>query len=159
MYSMFRKKNRQAGLAVVEFAIALPFLVLVALAVVELGRGLYQYNTLTKAVHDGARFLADDVMDGSGTINLTQDLIDATKNLVVYGTIDTSGNQVLKNLSVSNVAVTTEFVLLSDGAADDNHIKVSATHTFQPLFPALSVLGYSMLPTMTASTVERALQI
>ena len=39
----------QRGLAMVEFAIALPLLVLMLLGIAEFGRLLYQYNTLLQA--------------------------------------------------------------------------------------------------------------
>ena len=43
----------QRGLAMVEFAIALPLLVLMLLGIAEFGRLLYQYNTLLQAWKDG----------------------------------------------------------------------------------------------------------
>lgn len=161
---MGRIHGRQGGLAAVEFAIALPLIILIALAVVELGRGLYQFNTLSKAVHDGARFLADDIFIGHSGSSLPAilatdtDLVAATKNLVVSGDVD-GGPPVLEGLTTSSVTITSEFVDLSDIGTDDNHIKVSASFTFVPLFPTLSALGYSMVPTFTASAVERALKI
>ena len=51
-------RHRQRGLAIVEFAIVLPLLLLLSLATTELGRALYQQDTLNKAVRDGARHLA-----------------------------------------------------------------------------------------------------
>ncbi len=49
-------RQYQNGLAIVEFAIVLPLLLLMMLATAEFGRALYQYNTLSKAVRDGARY-------------------------------------------------------------------------------------------------------
>ena len=42
----------------VEFAIMLPLLIILLLGISELGRALYQLNTLTKAVNTGTRYLA-----------------------------------------------------------------------------------------------------
>jgi Flp pilus assembly protein TadG len=158
------KQGRQKGLATVEFAIALPLIALIALAVTELGRGLYHYNTLSKAVHDGARFLADDIFieqpfsDVPTILASNATLVGQTKNLVVSGDVD-GGTALLKGLTTGNVTVGSVPVTMSDGGID-NHIVVTATYTFPTLlFPDLSVLGYSMSPTFTVTAVERALKI
>ena len=49
----------------VEFAIALPLLLLLLLAVAEFGRMLSHYNSLLQANRDAARYLA--VMPGTAT--------------------------------------------------------------------------------------------
>jgi hypothetical protein len=149
--------NRQRGLAAMEFAIALPLIILIALAVTELGRGLYQYNTLTKAVRDGARHLSNVAVGPLGIVDITPH-IGATQNIVVYGDID-GGTSVLPGLAPGDVTVSAVAVPLPGGGISPNHVQVSATYTFTPLFPALSSLGYSMVPAMTASTVQRALAL
>jgi hypothetical protein len=151
-------KAKQQGLAVVEFAIVLPVIVLIALAVTELGRGLYQYNTLTKAVRDGARYLSDVAVVPPGIVDISP-FVSNTQNLVVYGDVDGGSTPVLPGLSTGDVSVNAIAVTLPGGGITTNHIQVSATHTFVPLFPALSSLGYSMVPTMTASTIQRALTL
>ena len=151
-------RKQQRGLAATEFAIALPLIVLLALAVTELGRGLYQYNTLTKAVRQGARHLSDVAIGPVGTIDIAPH-IAATQNLVVYGDTGGGATPMLPGLTTADVSISTVDVPLPSGGISPNHIEVSATYTFTPLFPALSSLGYSMVPTMTASVVERALQI
>ena len=155
--SLYSSRHRQRGLATMEFAIALPLIILLALAVTELGRGLYQYNTLTKAVRDGARYLSNVAVGPFGTVDINPHITD-TINLVVYGDVD-GGTPVLPNFDPANVTVSAVDVPLPGGGISPNHVRVSATYTFTPLFPALSNLGYSMVPTMTASTVERALAL
>ena len=49
-------RNRQRGVAIVEFALVLPLLLLMTFVVTEYSRALYQYNTLTKSVRDAARY-------------------------------------------------------------------------------------------------------
>lgn len=74
---------RTRGVALVEFALVLPLLLVVSLLVTELGRALYQYNTLTKAVRDAARYLS--VHDPS--IKTTNPaLVLVARNLAVFGT-------------------------------------------------------------------------
>ena len=48
----------QRGVAIVEFALILPFLLLLTFITTEFGRAIYQYNTLTKSVRDAARYLS-----------------------------------------------------------------------------------------------------
>ena len=50
--------HRHAGVAMVEFAIILPLMLMILFGITELGRALYQQNTLDKAVNTGARYLA-----------------------------------------------------------------------------------------------------
>ncbi len=70
------------GVALVEFALVLPLLLVVSLLVTELGRALYQYNTLAKAVRDAARYLS--VQDPSIKTTDPARVLTA-RNLVVYG--------------------------------------------------------------------------
>lgn len=53
-----RTPRKQAGVAAIEMGLLLPFLLLFAFGLTELGRAFYQYNTLAKAVRDGARHLS-----------------------------------------------------------------------------------------------------
>ncbi len=78
-----KTKNRQSGVALVEFALVLPLLLLMTFVVTEYSRALYQYNTLTKSVRDAARYLS---MQDPGT------RIAQAKNLVVYGNPAGSGH-------------------------------------------------------------------
>lgn len=153
----------QQGLAVVEFAIILPVILLIALAVTEAGRAMYQYNTLTKSVQNGVRYLSDKAIDGSGQLNITTTLEDDTKNLVIYGDIN-GGTPLLPTKAPSAIPVVTvsQFPLFMYGDAagvGDNHVKVTATYTFSPLFN-LGGLGYQrVIPQFNVSAVERALKL
>lgn len=53
-----RHHLHSAGSAVVEFALLLPILMLLLAGIFGLGRGLAQYETLTKATRDGARLFS-----------------------------------------------------------------------------------------------------
>ena len=89
-------KNKQIGVALVEFALVLPLLLLLTFIVTEYGRALYQYNILTKSVRDAARYLS------------TQSPGDTTKysiarNLVVYGNPAGSGTPLAIGLTTAQV--------------------------------------------------------
>lgn len=49
---------QQRGVAAVEFAIVLVFLILVVAGIVEFGRAFWYYDALSKATRDGARILS-----------------------------------------------------------------------------------------------------
>lgn len=108
MSARFSQPRFQRGLALVETAICLPVLLLLMLAVGEVTNAFLQHNTLTKTVRDGARYASGEVIDHSLGVNifdLNAQLVQDTKNLVVYGNTSGTGTPVLPNLAVADVTV------------------------------------------------------
>lgn len=148
-------RKSQRGLAAIEYIVVLLMLIPMVIGTVELGRYIYQYNTLTKAVRDGARYAGDNALSSSGILTLTGTLISETQNLVAYGNTNTAlGTAVLQGINSADVSVTAIDVTgMSAGTISPSHVRVTADYTFTPLFdiiPAGSI-------TMTASTVQRAI--
>jgi len=150
-----RQRRRQHGTAIIEFVAALPFLLLALMATAEFGRMLSQYDTLNKAVRDGARYLATNALAAGGTtgiVTITPAVITATQNLVVTGNTAGTGNPLLPNLKVGNVIVTN----LGNG-----YVSVSASYPYVPMLGAsLPTFGggsVNNLVTMNATTVMRPL--
>lgn len=143
---------RQRGTATIEFALTAPLLVLLMLAVAELGWAFNQYITLVKAVREGGRYAAANALTGSqGVLALTPELIAQTSQLVVYGR--PNGNTpVLPGWQPSMVNVT------GYGSA---HVSVSATYPYAPIItsviPPFFGLGTEFNFTMQTTTVVRAL--
>jgi hypothetical protein len=81
-----------------EFALVLPLVLLVAFGITEFGRAYYQYNTLSKAIRDGARYMS------SHTYNSTN--ITNAQNLVVYGQTTGGSTPVLPGLTPTMINVT-----------------------------------------------------
>lgn len=136
-----------------EFAIVLPFIVLLLLGITEFSRALYQYNTLNQCVRDGSRYLAGHALFGSlGFVLLTNGLVADTQNLVVYGNTSASGSAYLPGWSINDVGVS---------SPDSEHVRVSATYQYNLLLgSALSALvGGGIAPsfTMHATVTMRAL--
>ena len=116
--------SRQAGVAIVEFALALPFLLLMTFVVTEYSRALYQYNTLAKSVRDAARYLS---VQTPGT-KITQ-----AKNLVVYGNPAGTGTPLAIGLTTSQVPDPTW--QLAGASPVINTVRIGITgYTFTPLF-------------------------
>lgn len=93
-------RHAQRGVALVEFALLLPFLLVLTFTTTEFGRALYEYQSVTKAVRAAARYLT--------TQNPGTHLTEAS-NLIVYGyTVPPSGATPLaRNLTAANVMTPT----------------------------------------------------
>lgn len=89
-------KQKQRGVAAVEFALLIIPMLLMVFGITEYGRAMYQYNTLVKATRDGARFLST-VTTGTG--------VSTAQCLVVYGQKVCSGQKIVSNLDISMVSV------------------------------------------------------
>jgi len=100
-YSLWRKKMKflavQRGQSLLEFAAVLPLLLLLAFGVTEFGRAFYQYNTLSKAIRDGARYMSSHIYSTTEMNN--------AKNMVVYGNTGGSGTSVLPGLTTAKMQV------------------------------------------------------
>ncbi len=90
----FRDDRR--GIAAVEFAIVLPFLMLMLFGMIEIGRALYHYHAVTKSIRDATRYLTrvDMTCAGAGTGPLANYLGSAAdettaKNLALSGGVST----------------------------------------------------------------------
>jgi Flp pilus assembly protein TadG len=114
----------QHGVALVEFALILPFLLLLTFLATEFGRAMYQYNALTKSARDAARYLTTQM---PGT-HLTE-----AKNLAVYGNLTGSGTALVPGLTVAKVNDPTWQT--AGGTPVINTVRVTISgYTFQPLF-------------------------
>jgi Flp pilus assembly protein TadG len=87
-------KKPHRGVALVEFALILPMLLLLIVITTEFGRALYQYNTLAKSVRDASRYLS---------MQLPETQMATARNLVVYGNLTGTGNPVVQGLTPSHV--------------------------------------------------------
>jgi Flp pilus assembly protein TadG len=127
MRALRQRGIRERGTAIIEFAITLPLLLLMLVASAEFGRLLSEYNTLNKAVRDGARYLAANAFSGTtGVVGITPAVQTATTNLVVAGNT-AGGTAVLPGLTAGNVTV---------AALANGYVSVSAAYTYVPMLGA-----------------------
>lgn len=100
-YGSWRKEMEflaaQRGQSLLEFAAVLPLLLLLAFGVTEFGRAFYQYNTLSKAIRDGARYMSSHIYSTSE--------MDNAKNMVVYANTGGTGTSVLPGLTIAKIEV------------------------------------------------------
>jgi Flp pilus assembly protein TadG len=145
----------QRGVAMVEFAITLPLLLLLLFGIAEFGRMLYQYNSLQQASRDAARYVAGQAWNATlGKVELSGNLLSQTKNVAVFG-VPANPNgylAVVPGLTAADVSVTD---------AGGNHVQVTITHTFQPVIgnaiPGFLGNGIALTVPLVATTVMRAL--
>lgn len=148
----------QKGLAAVEFTMLVPLLLFLFIATAEIGRLLYDYNTLTKAQRNGVRFLASHATTGQ-TNSIPDVYVDQATNLVVFGEItDTDGNgdarePLLEGLTVAGVTF---------DAPDNDQVRVTVSYNYTPMvFDSIPTFGLTNpIPlgwTLSSSVTVRAL--
>ena len=100
----YRKFKSMYGLATVEFALlmALGFTPLV-LGTVEIGRVLYQYNTIVKSVRNSARYIS--LYSATGPNYATQ--VTNAKCLAAFGNTACTGSPIAPDLTAGQVSVAT----------------------------------------------------
>jgi Flp pilus assembly protein TadG len=147
------RAGEQKGVAIVEFVIVLPLLLILTLAVAEFGRAFLQYNTLTQGLHNGVRHVMNHALFGStGTVVLDPVSVAQTRNMVVFGTPVGGGTPRLPGLSTTDVDVI---------PIGEHYIRVAATYTYVPIFASIPLfnLGGNIdtFFTFEAAVVGRAL--
>lgn len=136
----------EKGQSLVEFAMVLPLLLMIAFGVTELGRAYYQYNTLTKAIRDGARYLSSNAYNAGNITN--------AQNIAVYGNTGGSGTAVLPGLTAGSITITGEAASPStggtppwDSANPPDWIVVSVSgYTFNSLVSGIINLNVNLSP-------------
>lgn len=93
-----RPSPRWQGSTLIEFALILPFMLIMIAVTTEFGRAYNQYDTLAKSVREAARYLS---------VRAPGVDVDKAKNIVVYGNPAGTGSPVVLGLSLSNVPAPT----------------------------------------------------
>jgi hypothetical protein len=91
---MTMQRPAQRGVALVEFALLLPFLLVLTFTTTEFGRAMYEYKGVTKSVRAAARYLS--------TQNENTHQAEAA-NMIVYGSIAGGRTPLVRNLTATNV--------------------------------------------------------
>ena len=154
----FKRAQAQQGVALVEFTLVLPVLLLLLLTFGEFGRMLYQYNVLLQASRDADRFVASRAWNSTlGEVSLSSTLQAQTKNVAVYGVPANTGTAVVSGLTTANVVV---------AAVGIDHVRVTITYTFCPVIGGGNCTGsipgffgnpIALSIPLVATTVMRAL--
>ena len=143
----------QKGVAMVEFAITLPLLLFLLLAIGEFGRMLYHYNNLLQANRDAVRYVAGQAWDSNlGRVEIDPVLEGRAKNIAVYGAPSPQNSTVVPGLTTADVQVST---------VGTEHVQVRIQYVFQPVIgnglPALLGDAIPLGIPLVATTVMRGL--
>lgn len=87
-------KTHQKGVALVEFALVLPLLLVLLLVTAEVGRAVYRYNCTAKVVRDAVRYLS---VQTPGTHAAE------ARNLILHGNVAGTGPLLDPGLTAANV--------------------------------------------------------
>ncbi|KAG8152636.1 TadE/TadG family type IV pilus assembly protein [Burkholderia catarinensis] len=166
------RRSRTRGVVAVEFALVLIPMITLATGVAEFGRAIYQFETLTKATRDAARYLSVWLPTDSAYP------VSQAQCLVVYGstTCGTSGTELVPGLTTSMVTICdaqhttgcgdtsdpSQFANLPTYDANNNAASGTATgainvvevkikgYQYQPIpaFPGLSSITFSNIVTV-----------
>ena len=156
MWFAEKLKTRQRGAVLVEMALVTPILLVLLLVTADLTRAFINHNTVTKAVRNGARYVAANALEGTtGVVSIDVTLANETRNLVVYGSINGGASPVVPGLTLANITV------VQIAGTDD--IEVSATYALGgllgPVLPTNLYTGntISAARTLRATVTMRAL--
>jgi len=138
----------ERGTQMIEFALLLPFLIVLFASAVEMGRMFYTYTTLQKSTEVGARYLSSKLVTNG--LYSTADINTAT-NLVVCGLNSSTANDcngqtaaqtpIVTNLAASNVTVTAPGT-----AVGVRYVTVQVTYNYTPrVFDLGHLTGVSTL--------------
>jgi Flp pilus assembly protein TadG len=135
MKVMQRKKKREKGQSLVEFAVSVVILLLLLSGIVDLGRLLFQYISMRDAAQEGATYGIIEPTDCNGIVTRTAGLLSDPTNI--------------------NVGVTINGTTCASADASDacggNEIIVTVTNpTFHITMPFLgTILGGQNIPVTT----------
>ncbi|WP_182915759.1 TadE/TadG family type IV pilus assembly protein [Massilia cavernae] len=129
-------KRKQQGSVLIEMALLLTPLLVLAFGVTEFGRAMYQYNAIAKGVRDGARHLSQFAPGEAGRI-------DEARSLVLCGKLACdSAPPLVTGMSTSYIRVNdrttnTAYNLQSTGRGTVNLVSVEVSgFQFRSMAPA-----------------------
>jgi len=140
------RRSSDAGANLVEMALILPFLLLLMVGVVDVGRAFYYYISLTNAAREGVRLASQFPFPD------TEDLVEELVMQRAMGE-PTLGSEVWDDIDVTIQGLGTEEIPAKSG--DPITVTVSKPYTVilgdvvrlngQPVFPPLTIRSYATM--------------
>jgi Flp pilus assembly protein TadG len=141
----------QKGVALVEFALILPLLLLLTFTATEFGRAMYEYNTLTKSVRDAARYLSMQTPGDPASIA-------TARNLAVYGNLTGSpAIPLAAGLTTDQVAASWENGVGSAPVINTVTVTIQG-YGFRPLFSSVFGVSFAEGGLITFSDISATLR-
>lgn len=127
--------RKQQGVAIVEFALILPMLLMLTAMVFELGHAVYRYNTTAKQVRDAVRYLS---------VQEQNTHITETRNIIVYGNVQGEGLPLDPRLTEANVAAPTWQTAGVEPVINTVTVRITG-YTYQPMFAEMFGLNFATI--------------
>lgn len=146
----------QRGVAIVEFALILPMLLVLSFMTTEFGRALYQYNTLTKAARDAARYLS---------VQTPNTRLAEARNLMLYGSTSAGSTPLVPGLTAAMIPDATWQTAGSDPVINTVTVQIhgcgstsdgSACYSFRSLFTTAFGQTFGTIPFSTITATMRS---
>ncbi|CAE6920000.1 TadE-like protein [Vibrio sp. B1FIG11] len=146
MWKLTPKAKAQGGLAIIEFILALPVLLMLSVLVIDVCRAFIQYTEVNKALQNGARYA---VVDTYGTLSFDSIADEASiKNVVVYGSPTASTTPIIDYIEVGDITIT-------QPTETNKEVTLSATYNYVPIFSTLPFSNQSLQFSIGATTTMR----
>ena len=130
MNRRFRGDRRSRGQALVEFALAITVFLLLIMAIVDFGRGIYMYNGVSQAAREIARTTSVHPGAPLGASTNASDTLTVQRRLV----------PALDDPTFSCISTET-FAVVTRACVPGDLVRVEITASFEPLTPLLGAFG------------------
>ena len=123
MREFLKSENRESGASIVEMALIAPFLILLAMGIIDLSRALYTDITINEAAQEGAIFASFEVRTAA---EVRQQIINSVDN---------------PDLSGADTVITYS---CPSGPQEPDEFTITVTHTYPLITPVGAWLGGSI---------------
>ena len=140
-----RMLRREDGTTVIEFALVMPVLLLLAAVLIDLGRAWMQADALQKGLRPAVEYAArcDTPITAGCTTNV--------ENLAKTGTLDGSGALLVPGWADAGALLNVTYSSFDPGSGDNQIIHMQAQVPYQPILSGLISWSGLDAPTLEAS--------
>ena len=138
--------GNESGVALIEFVIVLPLLLILLFGFVEIGRALWTHNVITGGVRDGVRYMT--------RVPLEDAFRDRARNVAVFGTPTGTVPRSSRWTDPGTIQITERLVEHDDDFRNDPLWVVEMRALVPVEFPLLRFVGLS--GTITFEVIDRA---
>jgi Flp pilus assembly protein TadG len=135
-------RERQAGQALVEFSLAVTIFIVLLMSIVDIGRGIYEYNGVSQAAREIARVTSVHPGGIIGSSTETQAVV-ATQQALVPGL----GAPTITCTDISGVTI-------ASGCVPGDWVRVTVTAPYAPVSPLLSIGGFGTFTMQSTSSAQ-----
>ena len=136
-------KKQQYGIAAVEFIIVFPLLLILMVALSEIGSLLVKYNTLNKLVQNASRYAVTNIY-GTATTDQIAPIADI-KNVVLYGNDSGNGSLLLDTLTADSISI----------VPSGKFVTITVSYDYVPFVEKIPVFDIPLTLTISASSMMR----